>query len=330
MKLIAESLYEFERSGKVRKTLGIGTEEIFRQFLNGTPYKIDGYPSWRKKTPLWVSARYGRSDFVSYFLTKGADPMEYDSAALRWASGLGYEEIVKLLLDAGADPDAEGTLTYWQKRRYPGEAYAWADRNNHNNIINLLNRSKRGEIFFKQETKIVPEQVPKDESEPNNIMEMKKLIKESLEDKFLDLNENVSFERGGNPKKTLDIGAEKLLQPFSLDSRTGFTPNEKGAIESIFYKDSSEIYLLGFAGEIDYDTWHYNDYTAKLRDLTYTAKLIRSKKRSSFDMFLYLTSIGVIARIIEDEAGIYFIAGFKAASNLEIWKIPESEKESYP
>ena len=165
MKLVAESLNEFERGQGVRKTLNLGLEQQIRKFIEGHGYLMpDGQPgqSWKKKQPLWVCAKFGMEEFVRHLLTRGADPTANDSAALRWASGKGYPEIVKMLLDAGGDPDAEGTLSTCQKRYYPGEAYAWADRNDNAEIISLLNQSKAGKIFFEPETKSETQKLVKD------------------------------------------------------------------------------------------------------------------------------------------------------------------------
>jgi hypothetical protein len=156
MKLVAESLYEFERTGSVHKTLNIGMNQRIENFIeNETPYKAQTeprYQGWRYKTPLWICTRYNQPQFVKYLLQTGADARAHESAALRWACGFGYRDIVAMLLDAGADPDAQGA-------GYGAETYRWANREGHYDIIDLLDRSKRGDIFFTGEKEPVAKKV---------------------------------------------------------------------------------------------------------------------------------------------------------------------------
>ena len=156
MSLVPETLYEsrrvyeFERTGSVHKTLNIGMAQRIRNFIEkDTPYEImeEGKWGWKYKTPLWVCTKYGKTDFVRHLLQNGESPVAQESAALRWACGLGLREIAAMLLDAGADPDAGGPG--------PGaETYRWARREGHYDIIDLLDRSKRGEIFFPEKEEV--------------------------------------------------------------------------------------------------------------------------------------------------------------------------------
>ena len=158
MKLVSESLQEFLFESQIKFKLGknfkdsirIGLDSIIRNFIQDeNPYKN----SWSKRDPLWVCVKYNKIKFVDYLIKKGVDVHVNDDAALRWACGLGFKEIVALLLDAGADPDVEG----------PGgklECYTWADRNRHYDIIDLLDRSKDGEKFFTEESQEEVKEVP--------------------------------------------------------------------------------------------------------------------------------------------------------------------------
>lgn len=157
MRLVAESLYEFERSGNAKRTMGIGMDAQIRKFVESKGYLIpDGQPgqSWKKREPLWVCSKFGATDFVRHLLMSGADPTSHDSAALRHACGHGFEEIVAMLLDAGANADAQGT-SY-------NECYKWATREGHTGVIDLLERHKRGEKFFKIESKPETEKIVQD------------------------------------------------------------------------------------------------------------------------------------------------------------------------
>ena len=147
MRLVAESLYEFERGRGVKPTLNIGMDAQLANLYKAGGYKMPG-SGWGSKEPLWVASKAGHADLVKYIIAKGADVNANDDAALRWAAGKNHPETLKILLDAGADPHAEGTLSYWQKRSYPGEAFAWATREGHHEIVDILKRAERGEVFF--------------------------------------------------------------------------------------------------------------------------------------------------------------------------------------
>ena len=151
----SQRIFEFERTGDPKRSMGIGIEAQIRNFIkNETPYDIKGPWRHRNKEPLWVCSKYNKPLFVRHLLDAGEDVHANHDAALRWACGMGHTEVVKLLLDAGAYPPAEGA-----GRDY--ECYAWATREGHHEVIKLLNDSKRGAKFSEPVDRA--RQVPREE-----------------------------------------------------------------------------------------------------------------------------------------------------------------------
>ena len=74
----------------------------------------------------WASGK-GHLEVVKLLLKHGADVHTYDDYALRWASENGHLEVVKLLLKHGADVHA--VCDY---------ALRWASRNGHLEVVKLL------------------------------------------------------------------------------------------------------------------------------------------------------------------------------------------------
>ena len=150
-------------------------------------------------------------------------------------------------------------------------------------------------------------------------------------DAFIEgINEDVNFERGMDPIKAMDAGVSKLLKPYSLAERTEFTHRESFFITYILGIPASDIYKLGFAGEIDYDTWHFNDYTQNLEDLVHNGNITSRKeiKEAAVKAVISDTMIGRITKIIFDGEGAYYFSDIKPAASLELWKVDRNKWES--
>ena len=76
---------------------------------------------------LICASENGHDEVVKLLLKAGADPTVRDNYAIRWASERGHIEVVKLLLSAGADLTARDNL-----------AIIYASENGHIDIIKLL------------------------------------------------------------------------------------------------------------------------------------------------------------------------------------------------
>lgn len=91
--------------------------------------------SWNDYTALSSAAKKGAETCVKLLLDAGADPNEEDGNALLRAAQNGHATCVELLLKAGADPSI--------KENYFGKYYTpldWAERNGHTDCIELLKK----------------------------------------------------------------------------------------------------------------------------------------------------------------------------------------------
>jgi ankyrin repeat protein len=83
---------------------------------------------------FFAAARKGDAAAVKAFLDKGTDVnarTQYGATALSYASDKGHVEVVKLLLERGADPDVKDTF-------YGATPMSWAAPKGHVEIVRLL------------------------------------------------------------------------------------------------------------------------------------------------------------------------------------------------
>jgi len=100
----------------------------------GTP--VDGISRYGS-TPLYTAAVQGEAEIVRMLLEAGADPNqestgESDGTPLCGAASWGFADVVRLLLRYGADPNLR------ESGGGPKTALAWARRNHHDEVVRLL------------------------------------------------------------------------------------------------------------------------------------------------------------------------------------------------
>jgi energy-coupling factor transporter ATP-binding protein EcfA2 len=122
---LESSLYEFLSSPICRTNVLRLTFFIFKQGSASVPEVHE---------PLHLAAYFNLPQLVSRYISEGHNPIdsvsESNDTPLVWASEMGSAECVKLLLEAGADPNAF---------EYDGwSALHWAARNGHADVAELL------------------------------------------------------------------------------------------------------------------------------------------------------------------------------------------------
>ncbi len=99
--------------------------------------------------PLYYAASFGLTAVVKYLLEAGTDTEvrggRCNATPLNIASYRGYADVVKLLLDHGADP-------YAVDEDIPGyNAIQWADFNNHGKVVELFGHSRSSGSIAEEE-----------------------------------------------------------------------------------------------------------------------------------------------------------------------------------
>jgi ankyrin repeat protein len=79
------------------------TDAVKSLLVRGAP--VNGKDEYWERTPLIMAAMNGYTEIVSLLLKRGAEPNAIDIegwTALRYAKAYGYDEIIRMLREAGA------------------------------------------------------------------------------------------------------------------------------------------------------------------------------------------------------------------------------------
>lgn len=116
---------KFTQDSDPIQDLGIGVKHQLKEWLKTEFYYNHGFKNdWDR---LWICAYNGKTDFVKYLLSIGANVHYGGERALAFACDQSHLEIVKLLLDAGAKVYSTDDL-----------CYRWAAGNGNTSIVKLL------------------------------------------------------------------------------------------------------------------------------------------------------------------------------------------------
>ena len=113
-------------------------ESLFENMSQNFIEYFEDMSQEKKDKALRIASEYGHTEVVKLLLDAGADVHTYNDEALRWASYYGHIEVVKLLLDAGANVYAE-----------KGLALRWAKYKGHTEIVELLKQYMKTNESFK-------------------------------------------------------------------------------------------------------------------------------------------------------------------------------------
>src|SRR5581483_4993278 len=114
---------------------GSRTKEVGALLSRGAD--VNG-PDKRGTTPLYKASVQGKTEIVRVLLDAGADPNldsggETEGTPLCAAAAWGHTDIVRLLLQSGADPNRVECAN-----THPTRALNWATRNGHGECVDLL------------------------------------------------------------------------------------------------------------------------------------------------------------------------------------------------
>ena len=97
------------REGRITIIIGLLSTNMVKINMLSNLENQDFEEDTDAATPLFEAAKNGHTDIVRLLLDKGAQPdipNDYGDSPLKAAAGNGHKEVVKLLIDSGADPNS--------------------------------------------------------------------------------------------------------------------------------------------------------------------------------------------------------------------------------